>query len=174
MSNSRLPRFAAFLQGLATATLILTPPALGLALFAPGQFLGSIGAFQDVPQTGWTWVTWAGIAVVLIPFLFAMRALDAMRRLFRLYRAGDPLAPEAGPLIQSIGANLLCAAGLGVLLRPVSSPLLTLSNPPGERMIALSVGSSDIGFILVAGLLVLIGWSMSEAQRIAAENREFI
>ncbi|WP_135503980.1 hypothetical protein [Roseovarius aestuariivivens] len=174
MPLSRLPRFAAFLQGLATLTLLLTPPLLIWAVLAPGHFPGPPGAFRDLPEGEWTLYTWVGVGVVLIPFIFAMQALGAMRRLFGVYRTGDPLAPETGPLIQSIGSNLLCAAGLGLLLQPVSSPLLTLSNPPGERLISLTIGSSDIGFVLVAGLLTLIGWSMAEAQRIAAENREFI
>ena len=52
--------------------------------------------------------------------------------------------------------------------------LISLSNPVGERSISVSISINDIGFILVAGLLLMIGWSMSEATKVAAENREFI
>ena len=60
------------------------------------------------------------------------------------------------------------------MLYPAVTGLISLSNPVGERSISVSISINDIGFILVAGLLLMIGWSMSEATKVAAENREFI
>lgn len=172
MPPSRLPHFATALQGLASLSLVLLPAALIIGVLMPGTL--GVTALTDLPAGPWAFTTWLGIAVSMIPFVFAMLALNAMRRLFALYRKGDPMDPAAGPLIRRIGQNLLISALLGLVLQPARTGLMSLSNPPGERSISIGISSSDIGFILVAGLLMLIGWSMSEAARIAAENREFI
>jgi hypothetical protein len=60
------------------------------------------------------------------------------------------------------------------VLYPAVTSLISLSNPVGERSISVSISINDIGFILVAGLLLMIGWFMSEATKVAAKNREFI
>lgn len=170
--TSRLPRFAAGLQGLAVLSLIVLPIVLAIGIFAPGRL--GISIFNALPDGPWNWITWVGVAVAMIPFVFAMLALNGMRRLFALYRSGDPLDPQSGPLIRMIGQNLLISAVLGLVLQPARTGLMSMSNPPGERFMSVGISSSDVGFILVAGLLMLIGWSMSEATRIAAENKEFI
>jgi len=172
--TSRLSRFAAILQGLATLSLFLLPIVLVAVVFVPDWFWGEGALFTSLPDANWPWTTWMGIGVFLVPYLLALLSVDAMRRLFRLYRLGNPLDPSAGPLIHRIGLTLLASAVSGVILMPAYTGLLSLTNPAGERSISIGVGTGDIGFILVAGLLMLIGWSMSEAQKIVAENREFI
>ena len=41
-------------------------------------------------------------------------------------------------------------------------------------MISVGIGHAEIGFLLVAGLLTVIGWAMTEAARQAEENRAFV
>jgi hypothetical protein len=174
MTETRLPQIATALCVLSVVALVLIPIFIALALFVPALGLLDVTPYTDAPRDAWPTTTWVGLALGLIPALFTWRAVNAMRRLFSLYRRGDPLAPQAGPLIKSIGSNLLVAACLGVVMVPVQSGLMSLANPEGERAISVSLNSSNIGFLLVAGLLLLIGWSMSEASKIAAENKEFI
>ena len=38
----------------------------------------------------------------------------------------------------------------------------------------VGISHSDIGFLLLAGLLTVIGWAMSDAARAADENRAFV
>jgi len=174
MNETRLTRVATGLYGLSILSLIGLPIILMVSAFSPDILGFSIARFTDVPRPDWGANIWAGVIIGLIPFVFAMFALEGMRRLFTLSRRGDPLAPRVGPQIRRIGLNLLLSAGLGVALVPVQSALMSMSNPQGERFVSVSVSTSDIGFILVAGLLILIGWSMAEAQKIAVENKEFI
>lgn len=172
--TSRLPQFASFLQVLATLALVMCPVLTIAAAVAPDLFWAPGSTMGDLLSGTWPLTTWAGLALMAVPLIFVMLALGGMRRLFGLYRAGRPLAPQAGPLIRGIGLHLLIAACLGIVLEPAQTGLMSLANPPGERFISVSLNSSDVGFVLIAGLLVMIGWSMAEAQRIAQENEAFV
>lgn len=172
--TSHLPKVAAWLYGLSVASLILFPLLLGLGIFLPEMFGGPTGLPGVAATPPQTLPQWAATLIGLVPMAFVLLALDGMRRLFRLYRQADPLSPAAGPLIKAIGRNLLIAAILGIAVQPLVSLLSTLNNPVGQREISVGISTGEIGFVLVAGLLTLVGWSMTEASRIAEENRGFV
>ena len=174
MPTTRLTRASRLFHGLAVASMVLLPALIFVGIILPGRLGIDIQGTSSLPNTPWPANIWAGLIVSFIPLFFSMLALNGMRHLFALYRFGDPLAPQAGPIIKSIDKNVLIASILGVVLYPAVTGLISLSNPVGERSISVSISINDIGFILVAGLLLMIGWSMSEATKVAAENREFI
>jgi len=174
MTETRLPRIAGALYVLSVGALVIIPILIALALFSPSLALFELPKFTEIPRAQWGLLTWIGLFSGFLPAPFFWMAVNAMRRLFGVYRLGDPLAPNVGPLIKSIGTNLLYGALLGVAVVPIQSSLMSWANPAGERMVAVSLSSNSVGFFLVAGLLILIGWSMTEATRIAAENREFV
>jgi hypothetical protein len=51
---------------------------------------------------------------------------------------------------------------------------LTLSNPPGQRMLRLGIGGHDYMGVLVAAVLIAIATVMSDAVRLAEENEGFV
>lgn len=174
MTETRLTRIATGFHLLAIASLVLYPIVLAIGLFSPTPFGDFVAPYTELARSDWSANIWLGAIVGMIPFGFAILALNAMRQLFALYKLGDPLAPQAGPLIRKIGANLLVASILGVAILPVKSALMSMSNPVGERFVSVSLSNGDIGFILVAGLLLLIGWSMTEATKLVEENKGFV
>jgi len=174
MTEVRLPKVAAALYALSIAALVVFPALIVLAVAVPSLGLFDSVDFTSVPRDEWPTLTWIGLAVGFLPAIFMWLAVYKMCGLFALYRSGDPLAPQAGPLIKAIGSYLLISAVLSVIVVPIKTGLMSLGNPVGERSISVALNSSTVGFILVAGLLCLIGWSMSEATKIAAENKEFI
>lgn len=174
MIETRLPRIATALYGLSVIALVLFPVILALAFLFPSLGLVDLSSITDTPREAWPLTTWLGILAGVVPAVFMWLAVNGMRQLFALYRLGDPLAPAAGPLIKSIGSNLLACSLLNIALVPVQSGLVSLTNPVGEREIAVALNSNTLGFLLIAGLLLLIGWSMAEAHKAVAENREFV
>lgn len=174
MTETRLPKVAGVLYALSIAALVLFPAMIVLAIAMPSLGLLDISQYTEVPRDAWPLTTWMGFAVGLLPAVFMWLAVYKMCGLFGVYYGGDPLAPQAGPLIKSIGTYLLIGAALAVAVVPVQSGLMSMSNPVGERSISITLNSSTVGFILVAGLLLLIGWSMTEASKVAAENKEFV
>jgi hypothetical protein len=117
---------------------------------------------------------WLGVAVGLLPAAVLFWALDLLRRLFRLYKSGEVLTENAAILIRQTGKAMLLLALLKIVVHPVQTLLLTWQSPPGSRMVSIAIGQAEIGFLLLAGLLTVIGWAMTEAARVAEENRSFI
>ena len=66
------------------------------------------------------------------------------------------------------------AALLAPVMRSVMSVVFTLSNPPGQRMLALSLSWSDYLAVLLAVVLIAIATVMAEAVRVAEENEGFV
>lgn len=117
------------------------------------------------------------IAIALVgalPALAAIWTLAQAQALFRHYAAGDVLSSESARRLSRIGSGLLAIAALGVIVRPIQTVLASLGNPPGERVLALTLQGPDFGLVLAGGLMTVIGWVMAEAARIAEDNRGFV
>ena len=100
--SMRLRRLATVLEWLAGLSMLALPIFLLSALFAHEALGLQITPFSDVLGSAWTWNVWLGVVVLLAPSVLVLLALDAMRRLFRLYRVGDPLAPTP---VQDVGTT---------------------------------------------------------------------
>ena len=108
------------------------------------------------------------------PVVAILYVLAQMSGLFQRYSQGETLTLACAAHIQRIGAGVIASAAFEVLVRPAQIALASLANPPGSRVLALSLESADFGLVLTGGLLLTIGWVMADAARIAQENREFV
>lgn len=172
MPTSRLHRMAALLHGLTLACEIALPILLGLALFTVSarEALTWIPDGADPQGIFLLLGTIAGLA----PAFALIWALDILRRLFARYRDGEVLTEASAQLIRQAGKAFLLVAALKIISHPLQSLLFTWQSPPGSRALSLSLGQAEIGFLLLAGLLTLIGWAMTEAAQAADENRAFV
>lgn len=110
-------------------------------------------------------------ALTLIPITMA---LAQMRALFARYRAGEILTPPCARHILRSGRALMGLAVLQMVILPLQILVLTADNPPGQRIVSLSLNSETLWLLLAGGLLVTIGWVMTEAARAAEENAGFV
>lgn len=113
-------------------------------------------------------------ATSITSMVIVMLVLWNMRALLLLYAMGDVLGAETALRIRSIGHCLLALAIWGVLAHTLNIAALTWGNPSGERALSIAVGNNDLFLFLAAGLMTVIGWAMSEAARVADENRSFV
>jgi len=114
------------------------------------------------------------LLVGLVPGLAILYAIWQCQALFRLYRLGHALSADAAMRIRKIGVGCLFTVLLSILVRPMQLLVLTAANAPGERSVAISVSSGDVGFALAGGLMIVIGATMAEAARIADEHRAIV
>ena len=49
-----------------------------------------------------------------------------------------------------------------------------MNNPEGERSVAVGFELNDVAFLLAGGMLVLIGWAMGEASRMAQDHAAIV
>ncbi len=172
MTESRLRRLAGWLRGATLACQIALPLILGgvFVAFSLGLLVAPMPAGADPSGL----FLWLGAAAGLLPAIALMWALDLLRRLFARFQDGDVLTEGSAVLIRQAGKSLLILAALKIAAHPLQTLLLTWQSPPGSRMVSLEIGQAEIGFVLVAGLLTIIGWAMSEAARMADENKAFV
>lgn len=118
------------------------------------------------------WVILGAIAAVSVALV--MVALWNMRALLLLYVTGDVLGPNAAQRIRRIGHCLLALAIWGTIAHTLEVAALTWNNPVGTRALSVAFSNTDLFLFLAAGLMTVIGWAMSEAANVAAENRGFV
>jgi hypothetical protein len=83
----------------------------------------------------------------------------------------DPTIPT---ILLHLGVLAAAAGAAGVLARTLVILFLTLGNPPGQRTVAIGIGTQDIMCLIVGLLLYAFAFVMKESRRIADENESFV
>lgn len=117
---------------------------------------------------------WRLVGVVAAQMALAGIVLWQLWRLFGRYRQGDVFGPQALRHMRGLGWSMVGLALSQSLLRALMSVAISWGNPPGKRMLQLTVGSNDYALLLLALVLVALGRVMAEAARVAEENEGFI
>ncbi|WP_187968745.1 DUF2975 domain-containing protein [Aquibium microcysteis] len=158
----------------------------GIAVAGTGLAFAAIAAFdpewfgrivsrqiaQDLP------VTPSASAVVLaltgVQLAILLAALYCLWRMFDVFAADEPLSPRAALWMRRAGGIFLFSVASGLLIRTGVIAALTMANPSGQRMIAISVGSPDLLAVLMAGVLLMVGHILTTAAEIQDDNRTFV
>jgi hypothetical protein len=101
-------------------------------------------------------------------------ALWTARRLFVRYARGEVLETRAGRDVRTIGGLIALYAALTPLVKSAMTVALTWGNPPGQRMLAISLGTNELILGLLGALILVLGHVLAEAARIADDNRQIV
>lgn len=114
-------------------------------------------------------------AVVSAPLVgLGLFALWQLWRLFGEYAQGRALARPALRHLRRFAWSVLAAALLQPLAKAALSVVLTVGNPPGQRLLSLSLGSSDYLALLLGAVLLAVAQVMHQAVLAAEENQGFV
>lgn len=112
----------------------------------------------------------AGFLVSLIPAGITVLACYYLSRLFGLFEKMEFFSAASVGCIRKIGWTLL----IGQMIHPFYVALMTLalsiSNPAGERFIAVELGAAEMKMIAIAAGIILISWIMEEGRKLQEEN----
>ncbi|MBL6432188.1 MAG: DUF2975 domain-containing protein [Alphaproteobacteria bacterium] len=108
------------------------------------------------------------------PLCLALLGFVVVQRLFHGFATGDILTPESGRRLKRIGLIVTALGPVAIVIRSIASVVVSLPNPPGERVLAVGFGSNDVTAIIAGMLLIVLGWTLEEAARVADENRQFV
>ncbi len=101
-------------------------------------------------------------------------ALYRLWRLFGVYRLGQIFSAEAVEHLYRFARALLLYAVLSIPGETLLVLALTISNPPGERLLSFGVNLFEISMLVLGGAFLVISWVMREAGRMAEENAQII
>jgi hypothetical protein len=106
--------------------------------------------------------------------LLGLGALWQLWRLFGEYAAGRVFAPAAQRHLRGFAAALLASAIVTPLMRSAVGVALTLGNPPGQRLLVLTLSWNDYLSILCGAVLLAVALVMADAVRLAEDNEGFV
>lgn len=116
----------------------------------------------------------AGAALSTLLVAIGLYSLWQLWCLFGEYGAGRALGRAAQSRLARFALGLLASAIAQPLVRGAMSAVLTMHNPPGQRMLALGLAWSDYMSVLLGLVLLAVARVMSEAVRAAEENAGFV
>lgn len=152
----------------------------GLSLYfaaVPSMFDEQILRNYDHLLIGSSFTPVKRIGLILLlagPVSLLVYAMWRISRLFACYERGRIFAPAAARHIRAAGMALAANGGLSIPINTLAVLLMTYDNAPGNKMLTIGVSSTNYATLLFGGLLIVIGWVMHEAARVADENRQFI
>lgn len=157
------------------AILVLFVVYLALWIDPAVAIRGLAPSLPGIDQAGLpSWAGAAGFCLGLLPLLVLLYGLWQIRSFFQLYRANDVFPAAAGRYLRNFGITLLVLVPVGIITQTTASVLFSLHQPEGSRQLAISVSSSEIFVLVIGALVMMIGRILTEAHRLAEENRQFV
>jgi hypothetical protein len=101
-------------------------------------------------------------------------ALWTAKGLFENFARGQVLEAKTGEDLRLIGGLIAAYALLTPLKGSLISIAVTMGNPPGQRMLAVALGTDELILGVLGVLILVLGHVMAEAARIADDNRQIV
>jgi Protein of unknown function (DUF2975) len=172
--NSRLCRRLAVFSAASAIGILLVNATLWLVPdWAPLAARG-MANLQTEPITLTSTVRGIGLACSTLYLAVLAWGLWVARSLFKRLADGLVFEPETGVLLRRFGIALIVFSALSPFLGAFMTRLVTMGNPPGQRLFSFGVSSDDIVLVIVGTLILATGSVMAEAARMAEDNRQII
>lgn len=181
-SNQKIKRASRILRYLTIFYLCLIPtltaifwicngepihPALQIRLWPEG-FLAN--AFLTPVSMLSTSTKILAFLVCLIPNVFTVLALYFLANLFRLFEGMEFFSQHSVGALRRIGFSLLAGQLTFPIYTALLSLTLTISNPPGQRVIAAHFGAAEFNWTALAIVIIVISWIMDEGRKLQEEQ----
>lgn len=109
--------------------------------------------------------------VDLVPLIILEFLFYSLIRLFKLYERGEIFSALNVVCIKNIGVSLLVLQIVQVICNGLLSMILTWNNPPGFKVITVTLSGFNVGMMLMALLIILVSWVMMEGCRLRNEQQ---
>lgn len=176
-SVAHLRRLSRCMVWLSRALMVLLPLGL-LGVWAwtpPADLAAQWGLPHDAvkgPVLAWQRVTGAVVAAVPLGLLLA--GVWQAQRCFDRFARGKVFTWAAFVLLRRFASFVAAAALAAMAAGALLSVLLTVYNPPGQKVLALAVSSSHVFTVFFAGVVWLMADVIRQGRDIADENRQFV
>ncbi|MEK8048861.1 DUF2975 domain-containing protein [Ideonella sp. DXS22W] len=115
-----------------------------------------------------------GAAASLPVLALVLWTLWRLWQLFGEYARGQVFSRAALGHLRGFARGLLALGLAGPLLRTAVALALTVGNPPGQKLLVLSIDLSDYAQMLVGAVLLTIAAVMDHAAALAEDNAGFV
>ncbi len=163
----------------ASCALLMLILPLGLAWYWASSGVDALAAHANLPSLAvraplQPWQRWAAALVTAVALAPMLAGLWQARSCFALFARGQVFTRQAVRHLVRFAAWALAAALADILAGAVVSVLLTWGNPPGQRHLALGIGSQQLFAVFFAGVVWLMAAVIEDGQAVAEENASFV
>jgi hypothetical protein len=120
---------------------------------------------------------WAfGLASLLtaIPAGLFVVSMWQVRKLFRYLAQGSFADAGFTTTLRRLGWLAVCGGVVGFAVRTLVPLLMTVANPPGQKMLIIEFNSGQVASLIMGLLFLVFTHVFAEVTRMAEENRSFI
>lgn len=171
---TRISRLMWILCTLATFAIPTMLAAMWMTfdLWAAGH--PELAGIQPVQDPMPTPVLAAGFLISMLPGGIAMFAAWRLRALFSLYAEGRIFTADNSRCLKHFAMAVMAIAVVKPVATALLSVVLTLANPPGERMMMLRFGSPELTILFIGGVFLIIAWVMEEGRTMAEDQAQIV
>ncbi|MDX2222693.1 MAG: DUF2975 domain-containing protein [Rhodospirillaceae bacterium] len=116
----------------------------------------------------------AGAFVTLVPTGLLVYGLMWLRRLFAAFAAGQVFSADNARAIRVFAWSIIGLHIAQIFTLGLSSIIITMLNPPGQRVLAFGLSSDQVLALFVGLVFVLIAHVLEEGRRIADDNAAIV
>jgi hypothetical protein len=106
----------------------------------------------------------------MVPLFATLYGLLKLRELFQLYENGSFFTERNVGCLRSLGKALLVWVGCDIVRYSLLSVILTLGNPPGQRLLVVGLNSGEFSGVFVGIVVLIISWVMDEARKLEEDQ----
>lgn len=110
----------------------------------------------------------------LLSGLIAMYGFWQLRHLFAIFSDGQYFHANAIMKVRNFALAAMVYSVAAPITRMLIGVLMTISNPPGQRLLLLRLSSDDLVIFFLGGVFYVIARVWCEARAIADENAQII
>lgn len=175
--NAGIRRFSRVLRGVSTLLIVAVP--LGVIwTWANFDSLSAVlpstaGVVFD-PENITLPILVGGGLLNMLPGVIAMYGFWRLRQLFGLFLEERYFDREAIQHVRRFAATALAYGFAAPLSRTLIALVVSLSNPPGERVLLVTISSDDLVIIFLSAVFFLIARVWDKAREIDDENAQII
>ena len=177
LSLQRVRRISRWMVLACWALLIVLPVALVgyWATASEAMLAGHANLPAQAIQGSITlWQRIAAGSVTAVPLALLLAGVWQARRCFDMFAQGQVFTRQATALLGRFAGWVAWAALAALLASSVTSVLLTLHNPPGQRQLSVGIGSDHVFTLFFAGMVWLMAAVIAQGRSLAEENEGFV
>jgi len=173
MRVRRLSRRLHQICGLAIPVVLLAPPLWWGLADAPMVYTDLPNGIP-YPETLTPLLRFEAAAVTMVPAAVMAWLLLLLRRLFGGFSQGEVFCRETHEGLRRLVRALAAWFAVGVIYPTALILVVTLGNPPGKRILSISLSSGDCMALFLVAVTGVLAWVFAEAARLRDENAEIV
>lgn len=111
------------------------------------------------------------LAIEALPLTFTVLICLRLSSLFQSFEQGYLFELRNIANIKRIGMYMILSQCIQLIYQPLISATLTYNNPIGERMAAITVGTTNFSNLLTAIIIFVAAWIMQEAYKLKCDSQ---